>query len=299
MSAAAPAAAPASPSTPTTEEPLPAPFHNIPGLANFRDLGGVAWPIAGQAGKTVRAGVVYRSSEPSRVTDAGVARLQALGIRRVYDLRSRRELERDAAAGQGRQVREWPGAERVFAPVFNNDDYSPEAIALRYRQYGDESEQGFREAYKTILLAASSGDRPYQAILAHLAAPSPPAPILLHCTAGKDRTGVICALVLALCGVDDGTVAKEYGLTDTGLRSRHPEFLAHLSKDPALKDKPDAAWRMISAREQNILTHLQWIRETYGSVEKCVIDLGLLTADGVEQLRRNLIVDTATHNSRI
>lgn len=278
------------------DEDLPAPFHHIPGLPNFRDLGGVAWPIAG-AQTTVRAGVVYRSSEPSRVTDAGVARLQALGIRKVYDLRSRREIERDAAAGQDRPVREWPGAERFFVPVFLDADYSPEAVAVRFRQYADESEQGFREAYKSILLAASSGNRPYRTILAHLASPSPPAPILLHCTAGKDRTGVLCALVLALCGVDDATVAKEYALTDTGLRSRHPEFLAHLGKDPALKDKPDAAWRMISAREQNILTHLDWIRETYGSVEQCVIDLGLLTADGIEQLRRNLVVDMATHTS--
>lgn len=49
--------------------------------------------------------------------------------------------------------------------------------------------------------------------------------------------------------------------------------------------------------EQNILTHLGWIRETYGSVEQCVIDLELLTADGIEQLRRNLVVDTATHSS--
>lgn len=124
------------------DEDLPAPFHHIPGLPNFRDLGGVAWPIAG-AQTTVRAGVVYRSSEPSRVTDAGVARLQALGIRKVYDLRSRREIERDAAAGQDRPVREWPGAERFFVPVFLDADYSPEAVAVRFRQYADESEVSF------------------------------------------------------------------------------------------------------------------------------------------------------------
>lgn len=133
---AAPAAA-ASSSVPADEE-LPAPFHYIQGLPNFRDLGGVAWPIAGA--RMVRGGVVYRSSEPSRVTDAGVARLQALGIRKVYDLRSQRELERDAAAGHDRRVREWPGAERIFAPVFLDADYSPEAVAVRFRQYADESE---------------------------------------------------------------------------------------------------------------------------------------------------------------
>jgi hypothetical protein len=77
---------------------------------------------------------------------------------------------------------------------------------------------------------------------------STPAPILLHCTAGKDRTGVICALVLSLCGVDDDVVAHEYSLTDIGLKSRHPEFLRHLIKEPALAGNPLGARRMIGSR---------------------------------------------------
>jgi protein tyrosine/serine phosphatase len=55
-------------------------------------------------------------------------------------------------------------------------------------------------------------------------------PCLVHCTAGKDRTGVIAALVLGLCGVDDDTVAHEYGLTDLGLRERREELVGHVSR---------------------------------------------------------------------
>lgn len=43
--------------------------------------------------------------------------------------------------------------------------------------------------------------------------------------------------------------------------------------------------------------HLNWIRENYGSVEKCVVDLGIITLEGIAQLRKNLIVDEAAHSS--
>ncbi|KAI1865169.1 hypothetical protein JX265_008216 [Neoarthrinium moseri] len=275
------------------------PFVYVQGLPNFRDIGG--YPVASQPGKIVRHGVVFRSSEPSKVTDDGVAQLQALSIADVYDLRSRQEIERDAAQGHGRQAKEWAGARRIFAPVFLDEDYSPEAIALRFKNYADESSKGFVQAYQDILKSASSQEneaQPYRSILKHLATPSSgsgsaPAPILLHCTAGKDRTGVICALILSLCGVDDDVVAHEYSLTELGLKSRHAEFTRHLIKEPALKGNPAGARRMVGSRKENMTGTLNKIREIWGSVEQCVIDLNLLDEAGIEQLRRNLIIEEA------
>ncbi|KAK6856997.1 tyrosine phosphatase [Apiospora arundinis] len=280
----------------TTQEELPAPFINIPGLPNFRDLGGVPLPIASQPGKTIKRGVVFRSSEPSKVTDDGVQQLRDLGIKKVYDLRSLDEIKKDAEGGH-RQVKEWEGAERIFAPVWRDQDFSPTALAQRFKQYSDESDRGFLEAYKNILLAASSNDKPYEVILTHLSSTDNPPPILMHCTAGKDRTGVLCALILSLCGVDDATVVQEYHLTDTGLKSRHQELMDWLMKDPSMADNRAGAWRMISANPRNMQVHLNWIRENYGSMEKCVVDLGLITPEGIEQLRKNLIVDKTAHSS--
>jgi protein tyrosine/serine phosphatase len=68
--------------------------------------------------------------------------------------------------------------------------------------------KGFTRAYASILENAPPS---YKTILLHLAN-EPEKPLIVHCTAGKDRTGVICALVLSLCGVDDEVVAKEYSL---------------------------------------------------------------------------------------
>ncbi|KAH9905331.1 protein-tyrosine phosphatase-like protein [Xylariomycetidae sp. FL2044] len=352
----------------TTEEGLPSPpFHSIPGLPNFRDIGG--YPISSSSSSTstittttttttpsppkkavVRRGLVFRSSEPSRVSDAGVARLRALGIRTVYDLRSQVEIDKGLAGqhldpgkekkqkqkkdeedkgedndeGEFWPIKEWEGSTRVFAPVWLDRDYSPESIALRYKNYSANSDEGFQKAYDEILTAGSSPNNtysPFRKILTHLASststsptsPSPttttspssspssssptppprstPTPILVHCTAGKDRTGVICALILSLCGVADDVVAHEYSLTDLGLVSRHQEFIAHLMRNPAMAGDPEGARRMIGARKEAMLGTLSNLRSRHGSIEKCVTDLGLLTAEGIAQLRRNLVVE--------
>ncbi|KAI0384562.1 tyrosine phosphatase family-domain-containing protein [Hypomontagnella monticulosa] len=282
-----------------TELPSP-PFIPVPGLPNFRDVGG--YPVSasdlesGAKPKVVRRGLVFRSSEPSKVTDDGVSKLQGLGIERVFDLRSAVEIEHGQRDGYGWKVKEWDGASREFVPVFLDQDYSPESLALRYRNYSSEHAEGFVAAYSDILAAAASPSNsfaPFRTILEHLAtsSSSPPTACLIHCTAGKDRTGVIIGLILSLCGVSDDVVAHEYSLTDLGLKSRHAELISHLMNNPSLSSQPEAAKRMISSQKQAMLGTLTKLRETYGSVEKCVIDLGLLSPEGIRQLRSNLIVE--------
>lgn len=124
------------------------PFVAVPGLPNMRDIGGLPVTTApssesggGQkpgARKIIRRGVVFRSSEPSKLTDKGVSMLtKDLGITHVYDLRSKVEIDR--AHGKPLetdwQPREWSGSKRVFVPIFLDDDYSPEALAVRFQQY--------------------------------------------------------------------------------------------------------------------------------------------------------------------
>ena len=88
----------------------------------------------------------------------------------------------------------------------------------------------------------------YRTVLLHLAN-EPEKPLVVHCTAGKDRTGVICALVLSLCGVDDEVVAHEYSLTEVGLTREWKEsVIEHLMENPALKGNMEGAWNMISAK---------------------------------------------------
>jgi protein tyrosine/serine phosphatase len=72
--------------------------------------------------------------------------------------------------------------------------------------------------------------------------------MIIHCTAGKDRTGVICALILSICGVSDETVAYEYSLTEEGLAELKDTLIAQLLGNPALENNEKGAINMISAR---------------------------------------------------
>jgi protein tyrosine/serine phosphatase len=102
-----------------------------------------------------------------------------------------------------------------------------------------------------MLSAASHPEntaRPYAAILEHLATGSNPDPLLIHCQAGKDRTAVVCALILSLCGVSDDVVADEYSLSNHGLKPCHGELVAHLLQKPLFRDDPEGARQMILTR---------------------------------------------------
>lgn len=70
----------------------------------------------------------------------------------------------------------------------------------------------------------------------------------MHCTAGKDRTGVLVALVLKLVGVEDEVVAEEYALTEVGLAQWRELVVEYLSKDLELHGGREGAERMIGAR---------------------------------------------------
>ena len=108
--------------------------------------------------------------------------------------------------------------------------------------------QGFVRVYKRILALGglpTHPTRPFLTILRHLASPAP-SPILVHCTAGKDRSGLAVAVVLSLCGVSDDVVAHEYALSNSGLAHRKEEFVAILVTTEALKGDRAGAERMIS-----------------------------------------------------
>ena len=171
----------------------------LQGASNLRDLGG--WPVAD--GRRVRAGMIYRSATLAHLTEADVAAVQALNIRTVCDLRGVEEAER-------RPSRLPHGAERVHLPIEPTVGASLRDLLEREEATGEDVVDLLRRAYLdygTRFLGA------YRAMFALLLEPGRHA-LLIHCSAGKDRTGLGAALVLTALGASRETVMADYLATD-------------------------------------------------------------------------------------
>lgn len=180
---------------------------DVPGAVNFRDVGGLA-----AAGGVTRSGVLFRSGHLARLGDDGRAALGALGLRRIVDLREDDELAREPSLVEGL------GIQTVRAPLFlgSTASFFSRDVSLS-------------EMYRSLV--SESGDRIVDVVRAVVA----DQPVLVHCTVGKDRTGVSVALVLAAVGVADEAVAADYARTEAllsplrnakvleVLRRMHPE----------------------------------------------------------------------------
>jgi protein-tyrosine phosphatase len=152
-------------------------------LVNFRDLGG--HPVTG--GGTTRSGWAFRSDGVQRATDADLDRLRTLGITRVIDLRTQHERDTDGRV-DGRH-----GEIEVISVPFLD------AIVPHNTSEGD-----LLGIYLHIVRRRQAA-----IVAATRAMLTSPAAVVVHCTAGKDRTGVLAALLLGAIGVDAGLTDAE------------------------------------------------------------------------------------------
>jgi protein tyrosine/serine phosphatase len=296
----------------TTNIRLPPPFIHVPALPNLRDVGGLpvsnppppppsSTPSSSKpASFTIRPKLLYRAADPSHVPAAGIATLHsALAITTIFDLRSAPEISN--AGG----VSDWESRIAAFnaangtaltrhwTPVFKAEDYGPEAVAMRFRSYGDaDSTRGFVRAYEAIL---EHGATAFGIILRHVArGGGGVGGTLVHCTAGKDRTGVLVAIVLALCGVDAETIGAEYQLTETGLGERRPYLIARLVATGAFGEGEEAARsaeRMTGSRKESMVATLAFVEERWGSVEAYVRDVCGCGQEVIDGIRRRFVVE--------
>jgi protein-tyrosine phosphatase len=237
-----------------------------PGTFNLRDVGG--YPA--QDG-VVRWGVLFRSGGLQRLDDAGRAALLALGLRTVVDLREQQELDRDPDALGG------TGLTEVHVPVYRGAAGSVATLP---------AVPTLEQLYLLMLEDCAPG---LVAAVRELARPEV-LPGLVHCAAGKDRTGLVVALVLSALGVPDDVVAEDYGLTSQHLPT---EFLAATTVPDDEVDPERAALLRAIYREsppavmRAVLTEL---RARYGGAGEYLLSAGL-TAQELDALRTALITD--------
>lgn len=179
----------------------------VPGFAltrNLRDLGG----IPASDGRHVRHGLLFRSGPLCGLTADERAIVDGLGLRFMLDLRAKTEV-----AGKVDYVPSGCGYLRIGGMRDydgNEMDFSPEAIARFGRGLADRG--GMAVFMLELYVDMAFGNPATHELMARLARGE--APLLFHCTAGKDRTGVCAALVLMALGVSSADVMADYLLTN-------------------------------------------------------------------------------------
>ena len=202
------------------------------GFANLRDVGGLA---AGTS--TVRPGVLLRSDAPGPLDDATLDVLRAAGVRHVLDLRDLEEAGHQPTpfAAAGFDVRSLPiftGSARSFATVGTS-------LRAMYVSMAADCGTTLTEAVRYVA-APSSVPEGSGAVLPGSGGALPDGSeggVLVHCTAGKDRTGLTVALALRAVGVARGDVVANYAETEARLRGpwldAKLELLRHFVGDDA------------------------------------------------------------------
>lgn len=217
---------------------------DLPGCVNLRDLGGHAT----RQGQVLATGRLFRGAQPPVAPEPTAGLVRTMGLRRVIDLRMDEEVEHAGAPA-------FPaGCEWLRVPLFytvqpdwpHPVDRTPPATAERYFAM---AQTGTQAIVRIVELLGDVRSRP----------------TLIHCVAGRDRTGIVVACLLDLVDVPDATIAADYALSsvvdDAEGRKAHPD---------------------------NVLILLRLIRERSGSVREMLLSAGA-SAASIGRLRSALV----------
>lgn len=236
----------------------------IEGCFNFRDAGG--WPTVG--GQTMRQGVLYRGDAPERLTEAGRATVAALGLTCVVDLRQKRFVEISLGFAADDVTHHIELVDQMID--YNNIPRLEEPIDLTnmYIDLIGRCEPQLVRAIEIIADNVANG------------------PVLVHCTAGKDRTGLVVALIQAGIGVTEESIADDFYRSDEPSRRRRAAMVkSPVTGDPPVARSPEFLW---TAPRESMRLLASQAAEKFGSLQAWPLALGVSPA-AIENLRIGLL----------
>ena len=241
---------------------------DIDGLVNVRDLGG----LRTVDGRKVRSGQVVRSDNPKSLSEQGHAELIAeVSPRTVVDLRMDMEVEREGYTLIDHSVTV------INHAMVPQSGVTPEQIQAGMADNLVEDYRRQIEANATSIIAALE-----------LIADESSRPVIIHCTAGKDRTGIVTALLLDILGVDHETIVADYHVTHGNMAPILERIrAAQVFQDNGLATAP--MW-IFEAHPDTMREFLQHVTETYGGAEGYVLAKGM-APQTVARLRADLLQD--------
>jgi len=224
--------------------------HIIPfeGIANFRDIGG----YSARGGLTVARQRLYRSGGLLHMTEQDKAYLKnEIGLKTVIDLRSPEEPKK---------LQEIRLLEGIGAKYFNVQFKWPVADYYKKEMELYASTNNMGVVYLHRIRHEGFAKRLFTIL--EIMAETQNYPLLFHCGAGKDRTGVLAAMTLKLLGVSDEDITSDYVLTSPSMEDVKQRICSDPETSDEVRNLPDFTWR---APPQFMETFLKGLKEEYGS----------------------------------
>jgi protein-tyrosine phosphatase len=245
------------------------PWIELEGAVNVRDLGGLATVDGGETA----GGRLLRGDNLQELSASDVARLvRDIGLTTVVDLRSTAELRAEGAA----PLQAVDGVRHVHLPVLPEQDrppaWSPDALLTRAdadrSRYPADPVCGHYLGYLE--------DRPDQVVAALRTIAGSAGPVLVHCAAGKDRTGVVVAVALSAVGVRPEAIVTDYAATGERTDAlierlrRSPTYASDINSKPAAEHQP---------RPGTMAAFLQQVTARYGGTRRWLAGHGFTGGD--------------------
>jgi protein tyrosine/serine phosphatase len=229
---------------------------------NFRDVGGYRTTD----GRSIRWRRLFRAGGLSELSAADLVVLRELGIATVVDLRSTAEWDSGRFPVEHIPVtlHHVPIVEEILDPT--RYELPKGMLAARYQDY---ARIGSEPIAKAISVIAEPGGHP----------------VVVHCLAGKDRTGVVVAITLALLGIDDETIAEDYALSNLVMAQLRAWAEARADR-PVRSAELDN--EVFSANPTNITSLLAALRDAHGSIEDYAVAAGV-KPEAIDALRDSLL----------
>lgn len=210
---------------------------------NFRDIGGYKT----KDGKFVKWGKIFRSDDLSTLTDADLSYLSSFPLLSVVDYRSAEEIK--------------AAPDKIPTSVKNDETYSinPGNVTspTMLKNMDNTKIDAYMEQINVKFVSDSAAISQFRKMFEMLQNPTNNVPLLYHCTAGKDRTGMSTALILYALGVDDKTVMDDYLTSNQFIEAK---FAAYEKTYPEMRD-------MFLVKKDFLQAGLDQIKKEYGNVE--------------------------------
>lgn len=238
------------------------------GCLNVRDLGG----LPTEDGRRTRTGAIVRADNIRKLTDAGWQSLADHGVRRIVDLRWPEEIANDAprdveievvnvsVLGEGYDEEYVARMDAHLRSVEDVTDHHSHAYIDWLERYRD----GFGRAFSAIADADGA--------------------VVVHCMGGKDRTGVVSALLLRLAGVGYDEIGADYAVTAVNLEPSTSQWI------PAIEDEAERAkWQKLSHTPAEAMVRVvREVESRYGDVASYLRAAGV-SEEQIERLRERLV----------